>query len=70
MKESNNILIKKIIFSYGIALLFVGFIHLIFKNYLATLSFLVAAIFAPLRMIFPGYSKRHSHNETKVSDEQ
>jgi hypothetical protein len=67
MKGPNRTLIKKIIFSYGIALLIVGFIHLIFQNYLATITFLVAAVFAPLRMLFPGYSKRHSHNKSKIS---
>jgi hypothetical protein len=70
MKGPNNILIKKIFFFYVIALLFVGFIHLIFQNYLTTLTFLVAAIFAPLRMIFPGYSKRSNHNGSKFSERQ
>lgn len=55
--------LRKILLIYGVAFILVIIIGVITKSTLATLTFLVAAIFAPLRIIFPGYSSEKNASE-------
>jgi hypothetical protein len=56
-------IIKRILISYSIGFSIVLIAFLITKDSLVALTFFIASLFAPLRMVFPGYSEDKSQKE-------
>jgi len=56
-------IIRKILISYLIGFSIVLIAFLMTKNSLVALTFFIASLFAPLRMIFPGYSEDKSQKQ-------
>ncbi len=59
--------VKKILVIYVIAFLFVIVIGIATRSMLVTLTLFVSSLFAPLRIIFPGYSRS---KKNKILDKQ
>jgi archaellum biogenesis protein FlaJ (TadC family) len=60
-------MIKRVIIAYAITFFFVIILSVIAQDKLATLTFVVAGIFAPLRLIFPGFSARKEESGTNLN---